>query len=360
MSMKKINIVSLLFFGLFLISCGGRNVSEETSVLFSRTSFSIDSHNVTYLGNFRHLRDTRYSSIWGYTDQGGREYAILGVYDGTSIIDITDAPDLKEVSFIPATKSKWREIKVYQNFAYVVNETSGGMDIIDLAQLPSSARKVATFHGFSTSHTLSIDEARGFLYAEGDSTEPVRVYSLQNPLAPEFITSIGLHDNHDMYAIGNRVYLAEGHTGNIAIYDATDVTNMLLLKRFSIPDAGFVHNVWPTDDGNYLFSTEENLGKTVKVWDIRDLNNVTLIGEYLGPNRYAHNVHVKGNRAYLAHYRSGLRILDISDPTNPLEEGHMQKNITSSGAWGVFPYFNSGKVIVSDIEEGLFVVEYRP
>lgn len=354
--------IFILFFLLLTISCGNdaKKEDKDSATGFASALYNIQAENLTYLGNFRHLRMTRYSSIWGHTAPDGREYALLGNYDGTSIIDITDAPDLREVSFISAAGSKWREIKVYQNYAYVVNESGGGMDIIDLTDLPHSAQKVSSFTGFSTSHTLSIDEVRGILYAEGNSEEPVRVYSLADPLMPQFITSIGLHDNHDMYAASNRVYLAEGHTGNIAIYDSTDLNNFVLLRRFSIPDAGFVHNVWPTDDGNYLLSTEENSGKTVKVWDIRDLNNIHIVGEYLGPNRFAHNVHVKGNIAYLAHYSSGLRVVDITDPSHPLEIGFIQKDNSSNGAWGVFPFFPSGKIIISDIEEGLFVVRPGP
>ncbi|HXH73457.1 MAG TPA: choice-of-anchor B family protein [Bacteriovoracaceae bacterium] len=149
--------------------------------------------------------------------------------------------------------------------------------------------------------------------------------------------------------------IAEGRLGTISIYDNTNPANMALLKRFAIPNAGFVHNVWPSEDEQLLISTEETSGKTVKIWDISDLNNINLLGEYLGPNGMAHNAFILNNKAYLSHYRSGLRILNLGDPTHPTEIASLQKNVSSSGAWGVYPFFLSGKVIISDIEEGLFV-----
>ena len=69
------------------------------------------------------------------------------------------------------------------------------------------------------------------------------------------------------------------------------------LQRIKFPLTGYVHNAWMTADSDCLMSTEETDGKTVKLWDIRDLDNISISDDYLGPNGLAHNAHIKGNYA---------------------------------------------------------------
>jgi hypothetical protein len=124
-------------------------------------------------------------------------------------------------------------------------------------------------------------------------------------------------------------------------------------------------------------TTEETEGKTLKMWDIRDLSRVRLAGEYLAPNGLTHNTHIKGNYAYISHYGSGLRIVDVTNRSSLREVAYQQKDpgfeapwlgeamgfaprlADYTGAWGAYPFFRSGKVLVSDIEAGLFVVEFE-
>jgi hypothetical protein len=227
-----------------------------------------------------------------------------------------------------------------------------GLQIIDLSNLPASASLVATFMGFSSMHNIFIDENDAILYASpGSGSNPAIAYSLTNPVAPVQLSTFGIH-NHDAYARNNIVYLSEGWDGSFSIYDLTTPTSPSLLVRLNIPSAGYVHNAWLTEDGNYLMTTEETTGKTVKMWDIQNLGNITLESEYLGPNGLAHNTHIKGDYAYLSHYESGLRIVDVSDPTAISEIGYYD----TADAWGAWPFFDSGKVLISDIQDGLYIV----
>ena len=308
--------------------------------------------NVTLLAQVNKYASTGYNDCWGYT-ANGREYALLGVKNGTSIIDITETDNPVEIAFIASSRSAWKDIKTYQTYAYVVNETGGGLQIIGLSDLPNSATLAATYTGLSTSHNIFIDEQNGMLYAEGGTTNPVRILSLANPESPIEISSFG-KECHDIYVQDNRAYISEGNRGAIGIYDVTDPAAPSLLQQIYIPLAGYVHNAWLTEDGNYLMSTEETQNKTVKLWDIRDLSNISISDDYLGPNSFAHNAHIKGNYAYISHYASGLRIVDLSDPKNITEVG----SFDTKDAWGAFPFFPSGKILISDIDEGLYVVRF--
>ncbi len=318
------------------------------------------SQNVTLLSTMNNYSSVGYNDVWGYTAPNGREYALLGVRNGTSIVDITNGTNPVEIEFIAGPSSTWKDLKTYQNYAYVVNESSGGMQIIDLSQLPNSATLVATYTGFSTSHNLYIDVANAMMYAEGSGSQPVRAISLADPVNPVQLSTFGI-ECHDIYARNNIVYVSEGSRGSIGIYDLSAPASPQLVNRFSIPNAGYVHNAWLSDDGKYLMTTEETTNKTVKYWDIQDLNNVRMTDQYLGLSRIAHNTHLKGNFAYISHYADGLKIVDVSDPENIFEAGfYDESNSTAgfNGAWGAFPFFASGKVLISDIQNGLWVFRF--
>jgi len=338
-------------------------VCTNLSVLFmalfgASQAFGQGSPNVVLLGQMNKYPTIGYSSGWGYTAPDGREYALEGVRNGTSIVDITDPSNLREIAFIPGSTSDWREIKTYQHYAYVVNETGGGMQIIDLSNLPVSATLVATYTGFTTAHNICVDEAAGILYAEGSSVQPIRVISLANPTSPVQLTTFGVQ-GHDLMAQNNILYVSEGTVGTFALYNVTTPSAPVRLGTITPPSPlGFAHNSWPSADGRYLMTTEENNGKTIKMFDIANLSAPVLTDQYLGPSGLAHNVHIRENFAYIAHYADGLRIVDIANPFNIFETGFYDTNPATggfNGAWGIYPFFPSGKIALSDIQNGVWV-----
>ncbi|MEZ4742649.1 MAG: choice-of-anchor B family protein [Bdellovibrionota bacterium] len=339
----------------------GIGATFASGLALSVSQNALASEELRVAGHFDQYSQRGYNDVWGYTAPDGREYALLGVVHGTSIIDITDPANLREVTFIPSSSSTWKDIKTYSHYAYVVNETSGGMQIIDLSKLPESAQVVNTYTGFSTSHNLYIDVENAMLYAEGNNALPVRMLSLADPVHPVQVGGFGV-ECHDIYVRNNVAFISEGGHGTIGIFDTSDSSNISALGRFEIPNAGYVHNSWLNEDGTILMTTEENDGKTVKLWDVSDLSDVRKLGEYLAPGKLAHNTHIKGHYAYISHYGSGLRIVDIADPSNPVEVAYyMDNNSPRSGfkdAWGAFPFFSSGKILMSDIENGLYVFEF--
>jgi choice-of-anchor B domain-containing protein len=313
--------------------------------------------NVVLLAHLDKYPAASYSDCWGYTAPDGREYALVGVQTGTSIVDITDPAKPVEVTFIPGPNSSWRDLKTFQHYAYVVNESGGGMHIIDLSLLPESASLVATYTGFTTSHNIWIDETTATLYAEGSGSQPVRVLSLADPTSPVQIGSFGV-ECHDVFVQDDIAYISEGNQGSVGLYDVSNPAAATRLRTVTLPaPSGYAHNAWASADGRFLMTTEETTGETVKMFDLSGPSPV-LTDQYLGPSNLAHNVHMRGNFAYIAHYADGLRIVDISDPGAIFEAGSYDTNPAGggfNGAWGAYPYFPSGKVIISDIQNGLWV-----
>lgn len=342
--------------------------------------------NTQLVSHFNKYATDGYSNVWGYTAPDGTEYALVGARGGTSIVDITTDGSPVERAYIPGPFSHWRELKSYSHYAYVVTEAGGGLQIIDLANLPVSASLVQTFSGFSRAHTVTIDESRAILYIGGGEGSSAKAFSLVDPEHP---TEIGPFDTdhyvHDQSAQGTRGYLAEGGSGTFSIWDLTDPAAPVRLVRWRADDytganatgvgtldpghdssgggaAGYAHNIWATDDEDFVITTEETNGKTVKKWHLSDLAHPHVAAEYLGPNGLAHNAHIKGNFVYLAHYSAGLRVLDLSGHQTLTEVAAYAKagSYTGgyTGVWGVYPFFKSGKILLSDIEDGLYVVYF--
>ncbi len=348
------------------------------------------NNNITLLGHQHKYR--AYSNIWGYTDARGNEYALLGTDVGLSIVNITDPLKPVEVDFIPGPgPTAWREIKVYKNFAYVVSEATApnehtGIQAVDLSTLPDSGSFFYASHwpnvGTPTvrarAHRVSVDE-EGYLYIQGGTATAgtggvnggVRIFSLASPLIPIPVGYYNPRYVHDSFVRKHLLFNSNiQNGGRIDVLDISDRAAPRLLTQIIYPQ-GLSHNSGATEDGNYLLTTDEAAGYTMKVWDIRVLwdndpsndSNIELVSEYIGdPAQIAHNVHIRGNHAYLSHYVEGVKVLDIHDPRDPVEVGYYDTYPAPgrdfNGDWGVYPYFPSGNFVVSDIQTGLYIFKF--
>ncbi|MEX0737642.1 MAG: choice-of-anchor B family protein [Bacteroidota bacterium] len=347
-------------------------------VLIGSSAVSQLNLDMEYLGNKNdHALTGQYSACWGYVAPDGREYAVLWCQTGTSIIDITDAPTLREVSFIPGPNSNWREMKTYKQYAYVVTENgtgaSAGIQIIDLTNLPTSATLAKTYVWTDTVNSVptnfprvhSISVSGKYLYLNGGNYNGIRILDVSDPVNP---VKAGVYAGpyvHDSHIRNDTIYASAINSGGgLDIIDARNRSNPTRIKLLQYPGSG-THNAWTTRDRNYLATTDEigSTPKTLKIWDIRDLQNPTKVGELAVGSAIVHNVFIKGNLAYVAWYTAGIRVVDLSNPTNPQIVGAydtypLNDNTAYAGAWGADPFLPSGKVIISDMQTGLHVVRY--
>ena len=87
---------------------------------------SYQSFNTNYIDNWNEAHENllvdygpkTYNDIWGYTDEIGNEYALIGTWDGTHIINISNDP-IMEVGFVEGSYSTHRDIKTYDHYMYV-------------------------------------------------------------------------------------------------------------------------------------------------------------------------------------------------------------------------------------------------
>lgn len=325
------------------------------------------AQNVDLLGHLPYSQ--RLSDVWGYTDTAGIEYALVGVYDGTSIVDIsTDSAQPTEIFFIPGPNSTWRDIKTWKDRAYITNENSGGLLIVDLSDLPNS---IDTFY-YSVdtlaqdtvyrSHNIFIDES-GFAYLLG-SNAGTRILDLNpNPDSPRFVGRYDEHYVHDAFVRGDTLWAAEIVDGLLTAIDVSDKANPTVIGSVNTPH-GATHNCWVSSDGRYAFTTGERSGAPVSSIDVSDVTDMVVQDEMFsnpGSGVIPHNTYWLDSFLVTSWYKDGVIIADASKPDNLVITGGYDTSPFPSedgfrGCWGVYPYFPSGRIAATDIHEGLFVL----
>jgi len=321
--------------------------------------------NIEKLGQLSYSDEL--SDVWSYNASDGSEYALVGVFSGLSIVNVTLPTTPTEVQLITGANSSWRDIKTFQNYAYVTNESDNGVLIVDLQFLPDSVQYVnyqnAGDNTFASAHNLYIDEF-GFMYIAGHNLNQrgVLIYDLNNtPMKPQLV---GVYNNnyvHDVYAKDNIMYTSEGN--QLAIVDVTDKANWEILGTQST--FGYTHNAWLSDDSNILFTTDETAGTWVVAWDISDPSDIKELNKVQsspGENVIPHNTHVLNDFLITSYYTDGVVIFDASEPANLIEIANFDTAPDYSGGgfngcWGATPFLNSGNILATDIEQGLYILK---
>ncbi|MCG8467253.1 MAG: choice-of-anchor B family protein [Gemmatimonadetes bacterium] len=349
------------------------------------------------------------SDIWGWTDPDtGREYAILGRFDGTSFIDVTDAENPVFLGDLPltdgATPNLWRDMKVYANHTFVVADNAGqhGIQVFDLTRLrdvtdaPVEFTEDANYTEFASAHNIVINEESGFAYVVGGSGGgetcggALHMVDLRDPKNPTFAGCYadpntgqnGPGYTHDAQCVNYRGPDADyagkeicfnASESALGIGDVSDKGSPTPISSAAYPNVAYAHQGWLSEDQAYFYLNDEldelsggTEGTRTLVFDVKDLDDPILVNEFVQDNPASdHNLYVRGQFMYQSNYVSGLRIFDISDPENPKPVGFFDTVPGSpdtpgfAGSWSNYPFFESGNIIVSSMREGLFVLKKR-
>ena len=310
------------------------------------------------------------SDITGFY-QDGREFAVIGLQNGAAIVDITDPYNPFEIEIIEGSSSTWRDLKYWNRHVYIGTEAEDGVKIVSVDN-PDQPVLVNTVFDFLTSHNIYID-SDGYLYVVGADENDIWIYDLEDPANPNLVGTWNLENEtssqagycHDIEVYNDKLYCASIYVGYFRIIDVSDKANpTTILSHFTGIDGISTHDVAISEDENYLFTGDENLGGHIKAWDISDYNNINLIDEYQtenGEEHSSHNLYIKPgtNQLYISYYADGTRIVDISNPYEMQEIAYYDFSDTEGlyvSNWGVYPYLPSGNIISSDMELGLFVL----
>jgi len=342
------------------------------------------------------------NDVWGWTNpETGREFVALGLDNKTAFIDITSPQYPIYIGYLPTQTiaSLWRDIKVLNGYAVVVAEAPlHGMQIFDMRRLESVSFEDtpvvfdtdAYYNGFGNAHNIVIDVASKFAYAVGSNTFGGRLHivNLLNPLNPFYAGSadqdqythdaqVVVYNGPDVQYQGRQICVASNQE-NIAIFDVTSKTNVILISTQTYENVGYTHQAWLTEDHRYLLVNDEtdelatnSLGEIPNtrtiIFDVQNLNNPMVIGEYFhGNTAIDHNLYIRDNLVYFSNYTSGLRMADVND----VAQGQLNyfgffdvvpanDNTGFTGTWSNYPYFESGVVPTTSMYAGLHFLRPR-
>ena len=334
---------------------------------------------------------------WGWVDpESGKEYVLSGLDDGTAFIDISDPINPIFLGKLPTATSisSWRDIKVYENHAFIVSEApEHGLQVFDLTRLRlldeyQIFTPDARLTDFGNAHNIWINQESGYAYVFGSKLYqggPVFI-DISNPKNPKLQggyaddsythdAQIVIYDGPDTKYKGREVLFGSnsdgGENNQIIIIDITDKSNPIRINSITYTNGGYSHQGFLSEDHQYFFLGDEldelkyGAPTQTRIFDLTSLSNPTLHVNYFGGvNAIDHNGYIKGNKFYLASYTAGLRVLDISQVQNKsvTEIGFFDtypsnNNPKFNGVWSIYPFFESGVIAINDIDSGLFLVK---
>lgn len=334
------------------------------------------------------------NDVWGWTDStSGNEYALIGLDNGTAFVDISrDEPMYLGKLPTATSSSSWRDVKIFGDHAFVVSEAANhGMQVFDLTKLrgvtdPQTFEADFRYVDFGTAHNIVINEESGFAYPVGTARNDaynggVHFISIQDPQNPSLIGGYGAAGyTHDAQVVtysgpdsdyhGREIFIG-ANENEMVVVDITDKINPTEISSLNYSQLGYTHQGWFTEDQRYFILGDEldeidfGFNSRTLIFDLLDLDNPALHATYTGPtSAIDHNGYVKENDFYLANYTAGMRLVDITEIENGnineigFFDTYPQSNTPSfNGVWSVYPYFESGKILISDINSGLFIVQ---
>ena len=327
--------------------------------------------------------DNTYNEIWG-VQINGVEIAIIGSTAGTHFFDVTDPATANQVDFVDGAYTGndvvHRDYHDYNGYLYIVCDEgdSSTLQIIDMSNLPNSVSVVYDSNVlFTKSHNIFIDTATAKLYVcavkhtnPNNFSSAMEVYSLANPVNPTLLyTYNDVGHVHDAYVRNDTAYLNCGNDGfKIVDFHYLDLPGGMapteLASLISYPDAGYNHSGWLNDDGTVYAMLDENHGYDIKLLDVSDFNNISVLSTFnsgVDTNSMAHNAIIKDVLLFVSYYHDGLRVFNIYDPTNPFQvlyyDTYLPNNHSSyKGAWGVYPNLPSS-ILISDMQTGLYLFD---
>lgn len=364
---------------LFILSLFSSNLvfgQAQEGVLLGR--WKVDS----LLGSSAY--NNTYNEVWGVA-RNGHEYAIIGSTAGTHFIDVTEPTQPTEAFFLPGKSNGpfiiHRDYHDTGDYLYAVaDEGSSSLQIIDISQLPDAVTVVYDSNEhLERAHNIFIDEDNMRLYAFAvkggiSSYAAMRIYDIADPFNIRLLGNyntlggVNIGHVHDGYVRDNIAFLNCGNDG-FAVADCTNPSALKLINFIypsSYPQSGYNHSGWLSDDCTHYYMADENWGRAMKTLNVSDLEEIKVKSTFDADSdsdfSIPHNQVIACNYLYVSHYYDGLQVYDLSFFSTPrrvmyYNTSQIEHRRSYEGAWGVYPLLPSGNILVSDMQEGLFVIE---
>ena len=281
----------------------------------------------------------------------GTRYALMASNRrGVVCIDVSEPAAPREVTSFPPVPEGEDHINVHTLFiesdgvsrrAYIADMTSGGLGVYDV-----------------TNPAIPVSLGA---YVHPDVGARKRTASP----APRHIQN-GNAFLHDLYVEAGRAYLSYWGLGLVVVDASSAPSTIALVGQYDGYARRTNHSNWVTTAGGRRIAVmgDEDFGAHVQIVgaDPQSEDFLAKVGEFqLRPEVSVHNIIAYGDKAYVAHYQDGLRILDLADPSAPSLAAYFNtwdgRNGSSfyEGAVGIDVDIDSGLIYVADSERGLLI-----
>jgi len=317
--------------------------------------------------------DQAFNEVWGFV-QDGQEYAVIGSANGTSVCLIHEDNTLENVEFVEGrhTDAIHRDYHDYNGYLYeVCDQGSSSLRVFDLQYLPDSLHLVFDDStDIITAHNIFIDSSSALLYACGVKNsltdDAMKVFSLSQPEIPTLVYNYNFVDYvHDVFVRNDTAYVNAANEG-LRVVDFSTPTMPIEIGSLSFyVEQGYNHSGWLSEDGKTYVMCDETAGSPFKILDVSDLNNIEVIN-YTKPQTFEqtmpHNVMFVDGLAYFSYYADGLQIYDVRNPDKLKQlayyDSFQGEDVVFKGAWGVYTYLPSKRILLSDRTSGLFLLKF--
>ena len=319
-----------------------------------------------------------YAGVWGDS-----HYAYVGSErrNGVLIFDVSN-PDnpVLAASYAPSNSFDMEDIKVASGVGYFADNSGSGLHIVDLSDPtnPTLLSRITSANGgFDNAHKVAVWQNFVFLPQNLTSPAIIKVFDVSDPTLPVLKTTFTATDPKWVNDIDIQTTLS----GSVRLYtagwgskgDIWDITNVAtqaptLLGSFTGGVNG--SSASATDDGKFLAYSRKTIDGTseVKIWNISNpaspIVASTITMSAFGIDAVApHDPKIMGNLLYISWFQAGMLVFDITDPTNPILVGCYDTWPLApapgqlDGNWGVYPYLGQDRVLLSDRNTGLYIVD---
>jgi hypothetical protein len=263
--------------------------------------------------------------------------------------------------------------------------------------------------GHATIHEMMVfdqaDQRYLLINSNSTATRSLKILNVTNPAVPVLKYTFNSTDNgwvHAMHIRGNRMFLSGfSSSTRVDIYDISNLAATGPAHIGTVPvGLGSNHSTWTSEDGNFLYSAREISNSDVtnpgdiRVYDISEPSTPLLVKRVsmndLGIVAVTpHNPVVMGDKLYVSWYQAGTQVFDISEPWNPVRIGEYDtwpvqfteqdlENVKKTqpedvvcgvdqltntmisgynGNWAVYPFLGEDKVLLGDLTTGLYVID---
>jgi len=383
--------------------CEGGKADPGTGTLFDCNN--VDLQSFVPLSDF--FGSLKANDVWAWADNvTGKEYAIIGLGEGTGFVDITVPTEPVVVGVMPTatSSSTWRDIKVYGNKAYVVSEAWGhGLQVFDLTRLrgrttppTTNDQPDARSRDFGSAHNIVINNATGRAFVVGGRSAwgfgskcsgGLAIYDIRDPDATKEPPFEGCFSSdgytHDAECViyrgpdaayeGKEICVAYNEN-SLTIVDVSRTADggwqaPTLISRTPYDGSQYTHQGWLDEQHEFAYMNDEldeerdrNDKRTrTYIFDVRDLASPVLHDIYWHTtDSIDHNNYILNGYVYQGNYCAGLRILKIQEDHKLEEVAYFDTEpqcdqAIFEGVWSVYPWLPSGTIVVSSVERGLFV-----